>query len=236
MVYTLHPMKIMIPVLLAVFLYSSLVHGAETIDINSGSDKFVLPLNSAGTQQNKEQRTPALQNSGSAAPILPMAQKDKFHFYLKTTFGSSTLLMSAASAGIRQAKNSIPEWGQGMEGYGKRFGSSYGQRVINHSIVFGLESILHEDPRYHKSESSGVWRRAFHAVGQSFISHKDSGGIRPGYTSFIGIAGEVYISRQWYPARTRTTANYFEDGAISFGADIARNILREFWPDVKKGF
>jgi len=234
--YSLRTMKIIISFLLAVFLCFSLVHGAEVNDSNSGSDRFVLSLNSQGTIQNKEQTMQAPQNFGSATPVLPMTQKDKFHLYLKTTFGPRALFMSAVSAGMRQAKDSIPEWGQGMEGYGKRFGSSYGQRAINHTIVFGLGSILHEDPRYFKSEDSGLWRRVFHAVGQSFISHKDSGGIRPGYTSFLGIVGEVYISRQWYPASEQTKANYFEEGAISFGTDIAKNVIREFLSDIKKSF
>ena len=234
LVYTSQTMKIFVLNLFAILLCSSLVRGAEGNIANTESDGFIISSLDKDTLPDKEHTLSTSPISVSAVPVLPMTQKDKFHFYLKTTYDPQSLFFSAASAGIRQARDSVPDWGQGMEGYSKRFASSYGQKAIDKTIVFGLGSILHEDPRYHKSEDSRVWRRLFHAVGQSFISHKDSGGIRPGYSSFIGMTAGVYISRQWYPAKEQTTGEYFKDGAITFGSRIAKNIIREFWSKSKK--
>jgi hypothetical protein len=235
LVYTSHAMKYFFPnMILSLLLCSSLVGGAEGDIGNAGSEGFLLSSLNKDPQENIEQTLSASPIPELKAPVLPMTQQEKFHYYLRKTYDTQTLFFSAVSAGIRQARDTVPEWGQGMEGYSKRFASSYGQRVIDKTIVFGLGSILHEDPRYYKSEKSGVWRRVLHAVGQSFVAHKDSGGIRPKYSSFVGLSAAVCISRQWYPASEQTAGEYLKEGAITFGADIAKNIIREFWSNSKR--
>jgi hypothetical protein len=221
-------MKILILNLIVLFLAVPILHGAEDGVEKAESDRRLLSFNK-DAPQNKDQMPSSAPILAPAGTVLPMTNKEKFDFYLKSTFDPQSFFSSAASAGIRQAMDSVPEWGQGMEGYGKRFGSSFGQKVIHKTVVFGFGAILREDPRYYKSEDSRAWRRLIHAVGQSFIAHKDSGGIRPAYSSFIGTTAGVCISRQWYPQRKQTASEYFKDGAITFSAGIAKNIISEFW-------
>jgi hypothetical protein len=66
------------------------------------------------------------------------------------------------------------------------------------------------------------------------MKQKDGGGIRPGYSRFIGAFGSAYISRQWYPESYHTPEDYLSSGAVSIGFDIAGNVFREFWLDLKK--
>jgi hypothetical protein len=188
---------------------------------------------SAGDNSSDASKTPDHSKVSSSSATLPMTGREKFYFYLGNTYGPLSFISSGASAAFSQAFDSIPEWGQGMEGYGKRFGSSFGQKAIKQTITAGFGYILHEDPRYYKSENSGGWQRLLHAVGQSFLSHKDSGGIRPGYSYFLGLTSAVVISRQWHPASESKMEDYFIDGAITFGAYIAKNIYREFLQAVK---
>jgi len=163
-----------------------------------------------------------------------MTDGEKFKFYLTTAYGPGSLLFSMAGSGINQARNSEPQWGQGMEGYSKRLGSSFAQKGVERSIRFGLGALLHEDPRYFAAKRSGVVSRTLHATGESFLAHKDSGGIRPGYAHFIGIISAVYLSRRWHPEIDRKSANQVSAGGISLGLEMARNVFSEFWPDIKK--
>ena len=52
-------------------------------------------------------------------------QTTKLHNYFFDAFGPYPIVGAAAVAGINQADNAPPEWKQGAEGYGKRFGSAY---------------------------------------------------------------------------------------------------------------
>jgi len=166
----------------------------------------------------------------------PLTPNEKFHFYLKSTVDPVSIAGSAFSSGFNQAIDSVPEWGQGMEGYGKRFASSFGQKTIEKTAHSGLKILLREDPRYFYSERSGVRARTLHAVGEVFVAHKDSGGTRPNYSWFAGMASSVYISRQWHPEKYRTTEEYLQGAAAAIGIQSAKNVFTEFWPDIKKKF
>lgn len=187
-----------------------------------------MPIPTTPTQ------APGLAPRASLVNPAPITACEKFHFYLRSTFGPTSILASLAGSGIRQAWDSVPEWGQGMEGYGKRFASSLAQKAVKRSIHLVVGSLLHEDPRYFASGRSGIWRRTLYAVGKTFVSQKNSGGTRPAYSRFVGAYGGAIISRQWYPKGGRTTGEFFSAGAISIGLDAAGNVFEEFWPSLKK--
>ena len=174
--------------------------------------------------------------SSLSEPPPPRTGRQKRNYYLKRTFGVEALLRNAAVAGIQQALNTVPEWGQGMEGYSIRFASSSGQSMIDNSIHLGMGYLLHEDPRYYPSGRSGPWIRSLYAVGQTFITHKDTGEARFAYSRMLGTVGSIYISREWYPERNRTVSEYLSSTATSLGFDAAKNIFSEFWPEIKRMF
>jgi hypothetical protein len=160
--------------------------------------------------------------------------EQRANLYLHDTYGPFSILSSAFTAGIRQAQDQIPEWGQGASGYGRRFSSSFGKKVIENSIQFGLGYALHEDSRFFVSNRSGIGDRTFYAFSHTFLSRKDSGKFGLSYSYISGIAGGVYVSRQWYPAKDRSASEYISGAVMSMGVDAAINIMKEFWPDLKK--
>ena len=166
----------------------------------------------------------------------PLTTGEKSRFYVNAVVGPGSIFGSMVSSGYSQAVDSVPEWGQGMAGYGKRFASSLGQKAVTHTVHFGLKVMLHEDPRYHYSHSTEFWPRVLHAVGETFVAHKDTGGTRPNYSYFTGVATGVYVSRQWRPEHYRTAKEYVQSGAVSIGGHIAKNIFRELWPDIRRKF
>jgi hypothetical protein len=164
----------------------------------------------------------------------PMTSDEKWHFYLKSTYGPGSFAYSLVGAGTKQARNAVPEWGQGMEGYSKRFGSNFGQKVIENSVRFGLGSLFKEDPRYFPSNRSGIIRRALYAAKEELVTHKDSGDIRPGYTRFIAATAGVLVARRWYPEADRTVGRCIGAIAISITLAAGKNVFNEFWPDIKR--
>jgi hypothetical protein len=190
--------------------------------------------------QNQKTNSPASPGTSRVTPqspvtkLTPMTGKAKFRFYLVSTYGPASLATSAAGSGINQWRDSVPEWGQGMEGYGKRFGSGYGQKAINNSIRSAIGAWLHEDPRYFPSHTRGIRRRTEYAASQTLFSHKDDGGIRFGYSRFVAAFLAAYISRQWHPDSYHTTGTYLTAGATSIGLSAAKNVFAEFWPDIRR--
>ncbi len=166
----------------------------------------------------------------------PMTRSDRLRNYLVSLAGYQSILEAAASAGISQANHTPKEWGEGAEGYGKRFGNAYAQNAIERTLQYGISTALHEDNRYFVSGQTGFFRRTKYAIKSTFFARHDNGDQSFSFSRIGSAAGSAFISRAWQP-RSTTNAG---DGAVTFGitigVDTGFNLLREFWPDLKRRF
>ena len=172
--------------------------------------------------------------SYSDDPAVPLAVEEKFTIYLKKTYGPGALLKSGAMAGISQARNRPVEWGQGWDAYGDRFGSSMGQRAVSNTISFGVGALRGEDPRYFPSGQSRISARIGSALAQTFVVHTDHGGRTVAIGRVAGAFGSGFVSRTWQPEGHGIIRSGLRSGAMSLTSGAVSNIIREFWPDMKK--
>lgn len=137
-------------------------------------------------------------------------------------------------AGIGQATNGNPSFGQGIEGYAKRFGTTYGDFAIENMMTEGIfPTLLHQDPRYFRRGEGNRRSRLGYAVSRLFITRNDSGRNQFNYSEIAGSATSLAISNAYYPDG-RTAGNNLGRYALQLGFDAASNVLKEFWPDVKR--
>jgi hypothetical protein len=161
---------------------------------------------------------------------------DRFHIYVHSVASLESVFEPAFAAGISQWGNEPPEWGQGVAGYGRRFASGYGRSFISHTIRFGFAALDGEDPRFLPSDEGGVWHRMRHAVVGTFVSRTESGSQMPAFSRFAGIYGAAFISNSWYPESRANTTHALERGSTTLASSIGWNIIREFWPDMRRAF
>jgi hypothetical protein len=99
-----------------------------------------------------------------------------------------------------------------------------------------LPSLLHQDPRYFRRGTGGVWSRLIYAIGQtSWKTHNDSGRGQFTYSEWLGTSASVAISNAYYADR-RTAMDNVSQLGLQIGVDNARNILKEFYPDILRRF
>jgi hypothetical protein len=91
----------------------------------------------------------------------------------------------------------------------------------------------HEDPRYFRRGEGSILYRTGYALKQIVVSRTDSGGRTFNLSEWGGNAIAVAISNAYYPD-TRTASDNAERLLIACGTDAFSNVLKEFWPDVKK--
>jgi hypothetical protein len=185
-----------------------------------------------------------------AAPVLGIAQvvpalgivqddsvalnlNEKLAYSAANSYGPWELLGSAAYAGILQGIGTPEEWGGGAAGYGKRLASTLAGSGIHGVLAFGLDSALHEDPRYFRSRSTGFWNRTGHAVRGTVLTHTDAGGETFSVWRFGSAYGAAFLSNEWYPDRLNTVRLGLLQGSLRLGFDLAANLGSEFWPDIK---
>ena len=166
----------------------------------------------------------------------PLSAEQKFKLAARDTFDPGTFLLAGAAAGIAQASNSTRSYGQGMAGYGRYYGSTYGDFMIGNFMTGGVyPSLLHQDPRYFRRGSGSRWSRLGYAMGQIFITHGDNRRTQFNISEIGGNATAVAISNAYNPDN-RTASDAVAKLGIQLGVDMAGNILKEFAPDMSRKF
>jgi hypothetical protein len=161
---------------------------------------------------------------------LPLTSKQKFELAWRTTVDPVTFAIVGGIAGIQQAENAFSGYGQGAQGYGKRFGSTYANLVAGTFIGSAiLPSLLKQDPRYFYKGTGGVQSRSLYAIANAVICKGDNGHWQPNYSNILGSLAAGAISNLYYPAQNRNGAALtFENTAIGIGATAAANLVEEF--------
>jgi hypothetical protein len=161
---------------------------------------------------------------------VPLTPKQKFQLASRTVIDPFTFLIVAGTAGVEQWQNHFIGYGQGMEGYGKRFGANYADTVTG-TFIGGaiLPSILKQDPRYFYKGTGSVRSRFLYAIAMSLVCKGDNGHWQPNYSGILGSLAAGGISNLYYPAADRDSAALtFDNAAIGIGSNAISNLLQEF--------
>ncbi len=161
---------------------------------------------------------------------VPLTPKQKFQLAWKATIDPVTFGITGVIAGVQQATDQFSGYGQGAEGYGKRYGAAYGDAVTG-TFIGGalLPSLLKQDPRYFYKGSGSTRSRILYALANSVICKGDNGHWQANYSGILGSLAAGGISDLYYPANDRNGAGLvFENTLIGIGASAADNLLQEF--------
>jgi hypothetical protein len=165
----------------------------------------------------------------------PLTAGEKFKLFLDTSMSPPQILTSAAAAGISEARGTLSGYGQGGEGFGKRFGSSMASNASSHFFgTFLLPAVLREDPRYFVRGEGGWKVRVGHALLRTVVIRTDSGANK---FNIPGTAGPLLaegLANTYLPDSERTVGKTFERFGIRIGFSAANNLLREYWPSIFK--
>lgn len=159
---------------------------------------------------------------------VPLTAKLKFRLALKVAEDPVTALGVAFLSGVQQAGDS-PDYGQGAQGYGKRFGANAADGFTD--IMIGgaiLPSLLRQDPRYFYQGTGTKSSRMRHAVFHPFVCRGDNGKWQPNYSSLGGDLASSAISNLYYPESNRGTGLVFTNFAISTAERVATSLVQEF--------
>jgi hypothetical protein len=174
-------------------------------------------------------------NTTTNRNALPLSSGQKFQLFFKSETDPWPFVLSAIVAGINQASDSEQEWGQGAQGYAKRFGAAYSDSFIGN--FFGnavLTSVLHEDPRYYQMGSGRKIKRFLWAATSTVWCKRDNGTWGPNYANVGGNMIGAAIARVYYPASERTVGDTVSDGLTVSAEGIVGSEIIEFWPDMAR--
>jgi hypothetical protein len=161
---------------------------------------------------------------------LALRPKQKFELAWKTSVDPVTFAAAGAFAGVEQAQNTYSGYGQGGEGFAKRYAASYGDAFIG--IMVGgaiLPSLFKQDPRYFYKGSGSKLSRAEYAIANAVICKGDNGRWQLDYSGILGSLAAGGISNIYYPAKNRNGFGLtLQNTAIGIGSSAVGNLFQEF--------
>jgi hypothetical protein len=176
---------------------------------------------------------PNYRTSPSLAHYQPLTTSEKFKLASEDAFDRGTFLLAAGFAGESQITKANPSFGQGVEGYAHYFVTSYADWAIGDYMTEAVfPSLLRQDPRYFRRGTGSGLGRLTYAMSQIFRTHTDSGGHAFNFSELGGNAAAAAISQAYYP-ENRDAASAASKFAIQIGVDMASNVMKEFYPDLR---
>lgn len=176
-------------------------------------------------------------NTTQNKDALPLSPGQKYRLFFKSVSDPWPFALTAVVAGISQADDDFSEYGQGMQGYAKRYGAAYTDYFTGN--FFGnavLPSLLHEDPRYYQKGTGKFITRALWAAGSTGWCKRDDGTWGPNYANVAGNLIGAAISNVYYPAEQRTVGDTIQRGiTVTVEGAIGAELI-EFWPDIARHY
>lgn len=161
---------------------------------------------------------------------VPITAKHKFELAWKSASDPVTVVGVGVLAGIGQAGDRWGAYGQGAQGYAKRFGASYAN-VFAATFIGGavMPSLLKQDPRYFYKGSGSKRSRLLYAAASSFICKGDNGRWQPNYSNVIGSFAGAGLQAAYLPANDRRGSGFILSSAfIRLGETSLAGVLQEF--------
>ncbi len=161
---------------------------------------------------------------------VPLHSKQKFELAWHTAIDPANFVLAGVIAGIQQANNSLPGYGQGAAGYGSRFGANLGDEVTG-TFLGGaiLPTLFRQDPRYFYRGTGSNGSRLWYAVSRAFITRGDNGKTEVNFSGLLGDMGSGAISNLYAAKEDRQGAGLtVENGLLGIAGDCVNNTLQEF--------
>ena len=215
------------------YLVPPIVLGVGKVQTNVQVKASTVDVAQAQIEEQQQQRILAVIPNfyvtyiKNAAPLNP---RQKFELAWKTAVDPVTFLGAGVYAGFEQAGDRYPEYGQGFEGYAKRYAAGYADAAAG--IFIGnaiLPSILKQDPRYFYKGTGGTRSRLLYALASPVICKGDNQRWQPNYSFMLGSVAVGGISNLYVPANDRNSAGViFQNALIRIGQGSLGGVLQEF--------
>ena len=209
----LQPQRMLLPLVIATLAVLPMLATAQSLSNSGDSSGTVAGATTAQPDQSYTRPT----------------KTTKLRTYLFDAFGPYPTVGAALAAGMSQLSDSPPEWNQGANGFGRRFGSSYGIAAVSVTTRYALADAFGEDTLYYRCDCKGAFPRLRHAVISTFMARRGADGHRVfAFPALVApYAGTLAAVYGWYPSRFGAM-DAFRMGNYNLLVAVAGNIALEF--------
>ncbi len=170
----------------------------------------------------------------SADQHLPaQSVKEKFKTATQDSFDYSSFIFVAGQAGIAQATNSYPEFGQGAKGYGRYYWHTLADAVNENTWVeFIVPVALRQDTRFYTLGKGNIGKRVGYAFTRILVTRTDAGHNTFNASEILGAGAFAGVANLYYPGSERTFTKTYQRWITNLLIDGGTFVFKEVWPDI----
>jgi len=179
---------------------------------------------------------PNYRTAEASVAYTPISTKLKFKIATDDTIDGPSFALAALFSGLSQIDDDEPSFHYGVKGYAHRYITGLADQDIgNYMTEAIMPSLLHQDPRYFRKGTGSVKSRIGWAVRASVVARQDSGRWNFNYSEWVGNGITASVGNAYYPD-DRGFSPTMQRMFTQIGTDTLSQVLKEFWPDVKRKF
>ncbi len=164
----------------------------------------------------------------------PLTREQRWKYYVNQNFASlGAVVGPLLTSSIDQARGSPPEWGGGMEGFGKRFASRLATGIVQGTVQSAGCALLGQEPRYISSTGTTVLARIGHAFLYTFITYNNEGEKRIAVPALVSYYAAGMTTTLWLPGHHTALGDGVRDGSRKLALAALVNEWQEFWPTIR---
>lgn len=185
--------------------------------------------------------SPSSSNTNQQLPALSPSGKFKYAFkraFLKPTpylFTGFSALIVQLNEQDQPQKDTGDKVADGLSRYAINFATGSARTMFTSGIY---PILFHQEPRYKSSSKRDFKSRLFYAISRVVVAESDEGQLQPNYSRLAGDLTASALANIWErdtPDRIRIGASpTFRRFGKMVGLDVARLIVQEFGPDIKR--
>lgn len=170
------------------------------------------------------------------APLVSLTGRQRLRLYFRQSFTTPGIYIKSTLFSLGdQNDGSPPEWGGGIQGYARRFGSRYGQSLIQNTLSTTGNAILRYEPRYDRCRCVGFWPRTEHALMRNFVTYnRTEEELRPQFGLYAAALGAGMISSTWYPGKPKAWVEGYQAMLTQAVWGVFSNWVGEFAPEITR--
>ncbi len=160
----------------------------------------------------------------------PLIARQKLELTARTWLDPSAFAINGIIAAVWQAQNTHKGFGQGAQGYAKRYGASFADYGVSLLLAnVAAPTVFRQDPRYFYKGAGSTRSRVFYAISRTMVCRGDNKIDQFCYSSFVARFGSGFVTNYFYPSADRDKAStILRNSAYGIGFDALGNLFQEF--------
>ena len=164
-----------------------------------------------------------------------LTAKQKLQLAVNDSLSFAAVGGSLFSAALNQARDKWPGYGQGAQGFGKRFGASMGTSASTQFFgTFLFASAFEQDPRFFVRENLSFSQSLRYGLRRVVFTRTDLGLETINTSGLLGPLAAQGLANSYLPDEERTTARTFQRYGTYLALRTGVNFAKQYWPTIFK--